>query len=304
MPTTGIHRDDQPAARERAASGIPTVRATSPGAEIRDEAERRAAQISLRNRYLPTKEAPKQASPALNEFKGHAHEGSPSQYTRPIRLPRQFRLSSWPRTSLSSHSPGVHKRRIARRNYLATFVEKPVAPKWGSKLLEDFDNDDSNRTMQAGRIEDPLANELAEGLSGPKPKQSLKAGQSMHDHPSTWDRDSDQLAEELAAFALELSQNEEQEQLRSNTPELHNVQIKDTNMKYDEDFIYDTYIRVPIDKEKSGEQAITDVGLLVIEDEDQELWQTFIESDDDSEWDEEDPDSNGLHPACRFRECR
>ncbi len=39
--------------RTCAASGIPIVRATSPGAEIREEAERRAAQKALRDRFLP-----------------------------------------------------------------------------------------------------------------------------------------------------------------------------------------------------------------------------------------------------------
>jgi Transcription factor Iwr1 len=121
-----------------------------------------------------------------------------------------------------------------------------------------------------------------------------KTGQSMHDHPSTWDYDSDQLAEELAAFALEISHNEKQAEQSSRSSETTHVGLKNANMIADEDFIYDMFIRVPIGHGKSEEQALSDVGVLVIDDEYQELWQTFAENDSDSEWDEEDPDSNGL----------
>ena len=293
MPTIGNTRNGHCAASGTAASGIPIVRATSPGAEIREEAERRAAETALRRRYLAGEEASKPALPALTKFKQLAPNDPFKRHARPCAAARLFRLSSWPRASLSYHLPGAHKRRIARRNYLATFVEESAALKSGLKPREKVGNDDSDRAMGVERIERTVANEPAEELSAVVPIHHPKAGQSMHDHPSTWDRDSDQLAEELAAFALELSKNEEEEKLRRKTPEIHNLNINDTSVKLDEDFIYDTYIRVPIGKEKSGEQAMADAGLLVIEDEDQELWQTFVESDDDSEWDEEDPDSNG-----------
>ena len=37
--------------------------------------------------------------------------------------------------------------------------------------------------------------------------------------------------------------------------------------------------------------------MLVIGEEDEELWQTFAEDEVDSEWDEEDADSNGMRIA-------
>ncbi len=126
------------------------------------------------------------------------------------------------------------------------------------------------------------------------PSGIKKTGQSIRDHPSTWDYDSDQLAEELAAFALEISREEKQECQANVTKEFQGVDIKDSYVDMDEDFIYDTYIRVPVIAGSKGEASRNDVGLLVIDDKDQELWQTFVESDDDSEWDEDDPDSNGL----------
>ena len=116
----------------------------------------------------------------------------------------------------------------------------------------------------------------------------------MHDHQSSWDYDSDQLAEELAAFALEISREEGHEYQPSTTKESQGVGVKDILVDVDEDFIYDTYIRVPVAAGSKGEASPNDVGLLIIDDKDQELWQKFAESDDDSEWDEDDPDSNGL----------
>lgn len=115
----------------------------------------------------------------------------------------------------------------------------------------------------------------------------------MHDHPSSWDYDSDQLAEELAAFALEISREEAQECQPSTTMMSQDVGVKDMLVDVDEDFIYDTYIRVPVAAGSKGVASPNDVGLLIIDDKDQELWRTFVESDDDSEWDEDDPDSNG-----------
>ncbi len=126
------------------------------------------------------------------------------------------------------------------------------------------------------------------------PSRMKKTGQSMHDHPSTWDYDSDQLAEELAAFALEVSREEKEEYQPSTIKKSQGVGIENPLVNMDEDFVYDTYIRIPVAAGSKGEASSNDVGLLVIDDEDQKIWQTFVESDNDSEWDEEDPDSNGL----------
>jgi Transcription factor Iwr1 len=252
------------------------------------------AQKALRHQYAAGEEPSKARSPALNDSKQTAQDDPPKRHNRPVAPLRQFRLSPWPRSSHSNHPSGIQKRKTARKTYLATFVERSTTSRLGPRFLEKIGNNELGRAVQEGRVKRSVADQPAEKIVDAVPRQMLKAGQSMHDHPSTWDYDSDQLAEELAAFALDISQTEEQEKLRSKTSETHDVTIKETVMNLDGDFIYDTYIRVAVGDEKSGGETINDVGLLVIEDEDHELWQTFVESDDDSEWDEEDPDSNGL----------
>ena len=137
----------------------------------------------------------------------------------------------------------------------------------------------------------------------------------MHDHPSTWDYDSDQLAEELAAYAKDLSLSRSKVRGQGQTSN-HKHPPKDSDshrVEHDADeqsvssqeFITETFIRVPIGSERGrpeDDDTDTDtetnhnnIGLLVISDEDQETWQAFADDgDSDTEWDEEDPDSNGM----------
>jgi hypothetical protein len=281
LPTTNIR-----AAGSRASSGKPVVRATSPGAEIRDEAERRSAQKALRDRYVPAADAAKRNVSSLTDRQKATTEDGFTQSTRPIAPLRQFHLYHGHKHSHSNHLSGIQKRKTTRRNYLATFVERSKPSTQVSELPGTV-NEDSTRKNHGG------GNAVEQSVN-PSMSRTEKTGQSMHDHPSTWDYDSDQLAEELAAFALEISHNEKQDEQSSRSSETTHVGLKNANMIPDEDFIYDMFIRVPIGHGKSEEQALSDLGVLVIDDEYQELWQTFAESDSDSEWDEEDPDSNGL----------
>ena len=300
LPTVGNIRQSYRTVGSHTPSCMPVVRATYPGAEIREEAERRAAQQALRDRYLSRDEPAKQTTPPLNDSKRTSPKEPPKQCNRPVGPLRQFHLSPWPKISHLNHTSGIQKRKRARRNYLATFVESPTASKFGSKFLDEIGNKEQGAGVHGRVIKTPVVSQAAEESINNVPRQPLKIGQSIHDHPSTWNLDSDQLAEELTAFALEISQNEEQEKPHSKNQQAQNMDTKDTNMNMDEDFTYDTYIRVPISDGKSGEGGTNDVGLLVVEDEDQELWQTFVESDNDSEWDEEDPDSNGLCKLGRY----
>jgi hypothetical protein len=131
------------------------------------------------------------------------------------------------------------------------------------------------------------------------PKELVKTGNSIRDHPSTWNHDSDQLANELAAFALEISEAEnptKEGQQRRKTPARRSPEIadRDSDMEVDDIYVYETYLRVPRSELAPNYDENKDsIGVLVIEEQDEELWQTFAEDEEDSGWDEEDGDSNG-----------
>jgi hypothetical protein len=125
-----------------------------------------------------------------------------------------------------------------------------------------------------------------------------KAGTSISDHPSTWDITSDQLANELAALAMEIEPPElpvghSKETFTAPGPVLPTH--RDVEMT-DDDFVYEIYVRVaredaPLASLQPG-PLDSNYGLLVIEEQDEELWQFYMEGDDEeSDWDEED--SNG-----------
>lgn len=76
------------------------------------------------------------------------------------------------------------------------------------------------------------------------------------------------------------------------------------DMGNEEDFVYDTYVRssghvatMDISEQMSNTTEHLDnnrVGLLIIEDQDQEVWETFAEEDSEKEWDSEEEDENGM----------
>jgi Transcription factor Iwr1 len=286
----GSHR----AVSSFAASGIPVVRATFPGAEIKEEAERRAAQVVLRDRYSTKNDGPKLEKPASDDV----WIGPPAQISPHHRKPnaslRRFHLHHVSKASHLKYQSGIQKRKTARRNHLATFVERKTLPRRRSNLVDNLTARPSvSVTQDCAKKESADAQRLKE-RRGAAVRRTKKTGQSMLDHPSTWDYDSDQLADELAAFARDISQDGNRDATACTVAKAQDVSITDTTMDEDVDFIYETYVRVPLASEMAVHESRGNVGLLVIDDEDQELWQTYIESDDDSEWDEEDPDSNGL----------
>jgi Transcription factor Iwr1 len=273
------------------------VRATFPGAEIKEEAERRAAQTVLRDRYSTEKDGPKPEKPALDDVQKAPLAQISSQNRKLNASLRRFHLHHGPKASHHKHQAGIHKRKTARRNHLATFVERAKVSRRRSDLLDDLAARPSTTTFRDSILKESPGTQLLEESRSAAARRINKTGQSMLDHPSTWDYDSDQLAEELAAFAREISQDDNQNTRDNTIAKTQNVGLTDTSMSEEDDFIYETYIRVPLGDGITATESRNNVGLLVIDDEDQELWQTYIEIDDDSEWDEEDPDSNGM---CSF----
>lgn len=272
------------------------MRATSPGAEIREEAERRLAQKALREHYLLDRETSERTAPEFAKSKKALADVRSLQHTEATKPVRRFHLCRGhgiSHLSPPNHYSGIRKRKTARRNYLATFVERSKSSALGPELLNQIANPLGD-VLQNARVKNSSDDRSAEEFHSPLRRQVGENGRSMHDHPSTWDHDSDQLAEELAAFALGLSQNEKREEATIKTTATYHEVIEDATTNVNEDWVYDTYVRVPISVAKSGENPTEGAGLLVIDEEDQELWQTFGESDNESEWDQEDPDSNGL----------
>lgn len=282
--------------------GIPGVRTTSPGDEISETLARRkvyrarmkAAEDGLCDELEPPNQA--EGSEGARPAIPHGQETS----TQPIR---RFYLSHANADVLRQpvHS-GVRK---SRQSPTAVFVEK-------LRKSSKPPSRSSNSSIPIERILDlgaeahlnrkPSEEQLSKGspmgakqLGGPlanHTRSALKLGHSIHDPPHTWDLDSDQLADELAALALEF------EPVSSTAPAAampHVSQpdstISDSQMTANDDFVYETYFRTSYDPVQDVSAA--DAGLIVIEEEDQELWYNYANSDEEIEWDEEDPDSNG-----------
>ena len=122
----------------------------------------------------------------------------------------------------------------------------------------------------------------------------------MHDHPSTWDYGSEKLSQELAHFSLELSKNERQTNPFNDGEKSQMKHDGQVDVLMEEEFVYDSYLRVPVKIQQPLPEGKENVGLIVIENEDEELWEQFAEKDSDSDWDEEDPDSNGWSTTCHI----
>ena len=131
-------------------------------------------------------------------------------------------------------------------------------------------------------------------------KPSERTGTSIRDDPNTWDHDSDQLANELAALAMEL--DPEMAALQPPMPaiksEPETVSFRDPNrmdLDGDDDYVFETYIRVLQSEDGIAmdlpELAEANFGVLVIDQEDEDLWNKYVDSDQEDDWDEED--SNG-----------
>ena len=234
---------------------------------------------------------------------------------------RRFHLSRHGLAPASStHWSGIRKHKHHNRPHLATFVEKHVdrlsyggvlfSNKMSAvdRLIDDADFSPQPLSVTHSSSLDQPRNGASTGVGlSPKaiqpfvkaPKELVKTGNSIRDHPSTWDYDSDQLANELAAFALEISEAENsikegQQQQQQKMPARRSPEIADSDMEVDDIYVYETYLRVPRSELAPNYDENKDsIGVLVIEEQDEELWQTFAEDDEDSGWDEEDGDSNG-----------
>lgn len=225
------------------------------------------------------------------------------------RQARRFHLARSISSVLSPNTTGgIRKPKNFIRPPLATFIERQGAAlnaeqnpmyrgKPVDKMLEvpgsgDQQNEKTNEdkeptidTLNASK-RNPVSTFIQ-----PRPK-TVRNGTSIRDDPSTWDLESDQLADELAALAMELDPELQQKAKAepSLAPLPTSSDVVMTSHEQEDDYIYETYVRIPYD----GDTALeSNYGILVIDEEDQDLWQKYVDSEDDTDWDEED--SNGKY---------
>ena len=115
--------------------------------------------------------------------------------------------------------------------------------------------------------------------------------------PEVTKEDPEQLAEDLVAFALQLEPAGDLEHEQMCPEERSKVKIVDEDVDMEDSYVYETYVRVtcgPVPRPHLAlYQPPNTIGVLVIGEDDEEVWEAFVESGEDSDWDEEDADSNG-----------
>ena len=127
---------------------------------------------------------------------------------------------------------------------LATFVENQSERAGGRHPVQ---HAQPPHGAQHGRYRTDNATITIQQLPSSHKQQTAvtKTGHSMHDHPSTWDFESDQLADELAAFAMELDPGTNKDSETVKETSLHKIpQISNAPMMLNDDYVYETYVRV------------------------------------------------------------
>jgi hypothetical protein len=237
--------------------------------------------------------------------------GSKSAPTTPAQQARRFHLARHISSVLSPNAAGgIRKSKNAIRPPLATFVEKHGSAldhaqnplyrgKPVDKILE-VPDDGLPGGVESLRDKEPILDtldaskrHLTSTFVQARP-QKIRNGTSIRDDPSTWDLESDQLADELAALAMEFDPDLQQkvDAERPKTPPPAPPDVVMTTPDREEDYIYETYVRLPYDAHTlPTTDTQSNYGILVIGEDDEDLWHKYVESEDDTDWDEED--SNG-----------
>jgi hypothetical protein len=189
---------------------------------------------------------------------------------------------------------------------LPTFVERQALDQLYAKPPVDrFVNGTSTSTENGSEDAEKAAVEVPAFI---QPKKGLSNSGFSINHPSaTWNRESDQLADELAALAMEFDPDLKSEAPSSKPPTAFEPVPEPASQsprpaRVEDEYVYETYIRMS-DEDLAQNVEMVDpstdtIGVLVIDEEDEDLWEGYMESDDDSEHDDED--SNG---TCSTESC-
>lgn len=272
----------------RPLTGMPAVGSTLPGDEIKDFVSYRAAQ-DLRNGNVQNHTKPLVTG----------DESQPLPHARRFHLTRDLSLMYHPQQG-TSRKVSSHV-----RPHLPTFVEKfqditPYAEPPIDRIITSLDGANHELDVQKILADDAMIKrETTAPFRQAKPS-SAKSGQSIRDDPATWDLTSDRLADELMTLALEMdpvamaAYRAESILEQNHTP--HNTQQDVMLIDAPDDYVYETYVRV----QEKGMQSLgvltqlNNLGYLVIDEDQEELWDQYLRDEDDSDddWDEEDADSN------------
>lgn len=274
----------------RPPAGVPTIGTTKPGDEIQDFVKYKAAQ-NLRNGVQQD-----QAKPNIVEGIGNLPE--PPQNARRFHLTRDLSFVDRPQQA------GARKPTSFMRPHLPTFVEKlqdvtPYAEPPIDRIISSVDG--ANHELDVQRIlsdESGIKREQTATFQQSR-RPNARTGQSIRDDPATWDLDSDRLADELMTLALEM----DPEAMAAYRAESASEAVTSRNSQADvmsidgpDDYVYETYVRV----QEKGIHSLgnfthsNNVGYLIIDEDQEDLWDQYLRDDDDSDddWDEEDADSN------------
>ncbi|ETN46574.1 uncharacterized protein HMPREF1541_00759 [Cyphellophora europaea CBS 101466] len=279
-------------------NGIPTIRSTAPGDEINDFTK------FIRQQAQPaSKEGAEEALLSTDSERPQAT--SPPKPSRRLDLPKDIRRFHLTRDLSSSHNAsrpsGIRKkssRSSSLRPPLPTFVERQVYDGLYAKPPVDKMVMEGSKTS-VDSPSDTIDAQSKESVSIPtfvKPKTPpTKSGTSLQDPSRTWNRESDQLADELAALAMEMDPDAQPDSPVREAPSSSvagpDIQPARPN-PIEEEYIYETYIRISEENHSSNTMdpnvSVSNVGVLVIDEEDEDLWEGYMQSDDESDWDDED----------------
>lgn len=253
------------------ANGIPIVMTTSPGEERRDFERYRCIQ-SAKFRSLQSNGS------GDSRFKSISlllkHQNKPPAETRTFHLTRELIAGLQPRSLVGTN------RQSLLRPHLPTFIERTHDATVTAGLPASADTTTKNADTT------PAIAEESRQVKG------KRVAQSVHADPSTWDLESDELANQLAAIAFELDPSAKPP---APLPADKVIKIADRTTKIQE-FVFETYVRMRTDLDMDTEMIdANNLGYLVIGDEDEDLWEQYLKEEDDDQgdsWDEEDQDSN------------
>lgn len=281
--------------------GVPLVGTTQHGDEIKDFRRYKEAQ-DFRKGIVRTGEN----KDSVTTFPQKPSISGPPPGARRFHLTRDLSLVLRPQ-----HSSGIRKAKSFVRPHLPTFVERVekisleeitsyVEPPV-DRVIKSVDGPNHELSIQRILSEDGTVKK-EKTATFQKPQPSLnRTGQSIRDDLATWDLTSDRLADELMALALEMdpvakalykADPTNQHDKGAQGPEPEKMFVDGPT-----DFVYETYVRVQqrvvSDLEKLAQS--NSMGYLVIDEDEEELWEQYLrddDDDDDEDWDEEDGDSN------------
>ncbi|KAJ5670125.1 uncharacterized protein N7477_005488 [Penicillium maclennaniae] len=330
---SSLYAPKQRAPQSTSSSGVPLVRATSPGAEIRDAQRKAAVQREAdEQRKRALQPAPTVQSAPVSRVDSPVKGGEIRVLLH--RMAGRIRLGSL------RGSGGIQKRRDGESPRVAVLVEqlrrKPhsrqasmVADLVGRAPADEADVEaqDMVDTSPVKPRKRPVVNqaekrwreERQNAISAAKQQISDTFEKAAQAKQSTWDEESEKLAREFEQVALEMEQDMEVDQdegpvapvqptqyapvsapkplkFQPRLPKQPRVvqpppesKIEDASAQAEDnedDYVYDSDQQM-----KQIEAANRGIGVIVITAEDEDVWEHFIE-DDDEAWDSEDADSN------------